>query len=103
MLRSAEEIAEAANGPTIQNVLKHYGYHDESMAPTVGLWSNNGTAIARLENLPEVLSLYKAEKRKIRVVFDYDPDYPKALLQIWGLQPATLSPDTDTHGGTLAT
>ncbi len=46
--------------------------------------------------------MYKVEERKIRVVFDYDPDYPRAVLQIWGLQPATLSPDMGTHGEILA-
>lgn len=83
--------------------LKHYGYDEKSAAPAMGLWANDGSTIARLEKLPEVLSMYKAEQRKIRVVFDYDPDYPRAVLQVWGLQPATLLPDTGTHGEKLGT
>lgn len=83
--------------PDTEATLKHYGYDTEIAAPAMGLWSNDGTTISRLGKLPEVLSMYKAEKRKIRVVFDYDPDYPRALLQVFGLQPATLFPDMGTH------
>ena len=81
------------NNPDAKAILKHYGYNGDSTAQTIGLWPNDGTAIARLGQLPEALGLYKAEKSKIRVVFDYDPDYPRAVLQVWGLTPAALLPD----------
>lgn len=78
-----------------QEVLTHFAYGNT--APTNGIWPNDGTALGRLGKLPEVLHLCQAEKKKIRIVFDYDPDFPKALLQIWGLEPATLPLDMSSH------
>lgn len=71
-------------------VLRHFGYNPQEAAPSLGLWKNDGTAISRLQCLPEVIRLYGEETQKIRIVFDYDPDFSKALLQVWGLAPTTL-------------
>ncbi len=72
------------------DVLVHYGYDPDKAAPTLGLWENNGTAINRLGSLPEAIKLYGKKTPKIRIVFDYDPDFSRALLQIWGLPLAIL-------------
>lgn len=95
------QLGEADNvtEPDREIILKHYGYDSECVAPMMGIWRNDGTALSRLISLPDALGLYKAEQRKIRVIFDYDPDYPWAVLQIWGL-PTTVLPDTGTRGET---
>lgn len=36
--------------------------------------------------LPEILEQFTDPKEKIRIIFDYDPNFPRALFQIWGLQ-----------------
>ena len=82
-----------------EKALAHFGYDRSGVAPAIGIWPNDGDALIRLGRLPEVLRLHQAEKKKIRIVFDYDPDFPKALLQIWGLELATLSLDMNSHEG----
>ena len=47
------------NNPDTKAILKHYGYNSDSAAQTIGLWPNDGTAIARLGQLPEALGLSK--------------------------------------------
>jgi len=78
------------------NILKHYGY--SMAAPTIGRWPID-TALDRLIGLPEALRQMDAGKQKIRITFDCDPDFPEALLQIWGLRTATLLPDMGTQRG----
>ncbi len=78
------------------DILKRYGY--SVPAPTIGRWPVSG-ALDRLSSLPKALRLMGAGEQKIRIVFDYDPDLPEALLQIWGLHIATLPPDMDTQRG----
>ena len=80
-----------------EKALAHFGYDRSGVAPAIGIWPNDGDALIRLGHLPEVLRLHQAEKKKIRIVFDYDPDFPKALLQIWGLEPATLPLDMSSR------
>lgn len=77
--------------------LRHYGYGESSTAPSCGIWRNDEGVLDRLGELPQVLRLYGAEKNKIRVVFDYDPDYGKSVLQIWGLELASLFHDMSSH------
>lgn len=68
-----------------KDALKHYGYPEDTPDKDVGigLWDKSD-ALDRLAKLPEMLPHLDGNK-KIRVVFDYDPDFPKALLQITGL------------------
>lgn len=80
----------------IASVLAHYGYTSEKTAPTRGVWANDGTALQRLSSLPELLEQH--ESGKLRIVFDYDPEYPKALIQVWGLRKVSL-PDKDSQLG----
>lgn len=69
-----------------KDALKHYGYPEDTPDKDVGigLWDKSD-ALDRLAKLPEMLPYLDGDK-KIRVVFDYDPDFPKALLQITGLK-----------------
>lgn len=72
--------------PNTKDTLKHYGYPEDTPDKDVGigLWDKSD-ALDRLAKLPEMIP-YLDGNKKIRVVFDYDPDFPKALLQITGLK-----------------
>lgn len=70
----------------------HFGYEvkHESGAGT-GCWPNDGkTIMQNLRALPEVLERFSDPKKRIRVVFDYDPDFPRALFQVWGMETVTM-------------
>ena len=66
-------------------VLEHYGHVKDIMVHT-GFWRNDGTIFQKLAQVPELIEKYG--KGKIRAIFDYDPDFPRALIQIWGLKSA---------------
>jgi hypothetical protein len=61
----------------ITEVEKHYGYTESAHASAY--WEINENTLERLKLLPEALD----PKKKIRVTFDYDPDFPRALIQVW--------------------
>lgn len=67
-----------------KDVFEHYGYEYDNPLHGVGLWSNE-TVIKRLENLSSLVEQYAYGKQKVKIIFDYDPDFPRALLQVWGL------------------
>lgn len=67
-----------------KDVFEHYGYEYDNPLQGVGIWANE-TVIQRLKNLPAIFEQYGYEKRKVKIIFDYDPDFPRALLQVWGL------------------
>lgn len=75
---TAEEIAEAADGPALQEVMAHFGY--ETIGEWSSTWLNKPGQIERLSKLPEFIKMLGLDKR-YRIIFDYDPDYPKMLLQ----------------------
>lgn len=70
----------------------HFGY-EVKLEPGVGAgcWPNDGETIMRhLRVLPEILEQFSDPKKRIRVVFDYDPDFPRALFQVWGMETVTM-------------
>lgn len=73
-----------------EDVFGHFGYLEDDYAPSVGIWPNNDGTLSRLGGLPEVLQSFGGAQKKIRIVFDYDPNFPKALLQVWGLDTPDL-------------
>ena len=83
---------DGTNGP---RTLEHYGYSPEDYLTggvSRGFWPNDGTALEKLKNLPEYIQLAHPAQ-KIRIVFDYDPEYPRALIQVfsgkWGEKQCT--------------
>ena len=66
----------------------HFGYevkHESGVG--TGCWSNDGkTIMQNLRALPEILEQFSDPKKRIRVVFDYDPDFPRALFQFFELE-----------------
>lgn len=73
---------------TRDETFKHFGYENVH-APKhgTGCWANDGETIPRnIQELPEALELIVEPNEKVRIIFDYDPNFPRALFQIWGLQ-----------------
>lgn len=62
-----------------QEVARHFGYEIQDLAPGYARWANDGSIPERLGRLPEVLDFEK----KFRVMVDYDPEYPRALIQLF--------------------
>ena len=68
---------ESMNEPSTNTIAAHYGY--TSTANATGCWPIDQGTLERLKTLAEVLD----PKKKIKVTFDYDPDFPSASLQVW--------------------
>lgn len=81
-----EEIARAAvEGPTPQEVMAHFGY--ETIGEWSSTWLNVPGQIERLASLPEIIKMLGLDKR-YKITFDYDPAYPKMLLQATVSEPS---------------
>lgn len=72
--------------PTPEEVLRHFGYPEDTQEKGVGIgcWEKSKT-FDNLADLPGLIP-YLDKNKKIRIVFDYDPDFPRALLQVTGLK-----------------
>ena len=75
---TAEETADTVQGPDLQEVMAHFGY--ETIGEWSSIWLNKPGQIERLAGLPEFIKTLGLDK-KFRITFDYDPAYPKMLLQ----------------------
>lgn len=77
---------EKVHDPTREEVLLHFGYPKDTPEKGVGIgrWEKS-KAFEKLANLPGLIP-YLDKNKKIRIVFDYDPDFPRALLQVTGLK-----------------
>ena len=75
---------EKDHDPTPDEVLRHFGYSEDTQEKGVGIgcWEKS-TVFERFAKLPELIP-YLDKNKKIRIVFDYDPDFPRALLQVTG-------------------
>ncbi len=58
-------------------VAEHYGYSDISTFR--GMWPIQPSVLEKIKLLPEVLD----ETKKFRVIIDYDPEFTRALVQIF--------------------
>ena len=74
---------EHENTKISETVAAHYGY--KSLSSKRGMWPIAPGVLDRLSRLPEVLD----EKKKFRVIFDYDPEFQRALIQIFEDQTST--------------
>lgn len=68
---------------TTKQALMHYG-HDldelETKDPEIGTWPKE-KAMERLKSLPDFMD-FVDDAKKVRITFEYDPDYPTALLLV---------------------
>ena len=71
---------------TREELLLHFGCPKDTQEKgvAVGCWEQS-EAFDKLASLPGLLP-YLDQNKKIRIVFDYDPDFPRALLQVTGLK-----------------
>ena len=65
------------NTPLAKEVAEHYGYAEISTFR--GMWPIEPGVLEKIKKLPEVLN----EKEKFRIVIDYDPEFTRALVQIF--------------------
>lgn len=62
-------------------VCRHFGY-DPGSIETIphGFWPNE-TVMERIQKIPECIKLEGADKKKFRIIIDYDPEFQRALVQ----------------------
>ena len=66
-------------GYTHDEILAHYGYKPDIVRTCgVGIWAKED-AFQQLEYLPDFMKYVNA-KEKARIEFNYDPDFPAAVL-----------------------
>ncbi len=67
-----------------EKVLEHYGYEDTQEAHVaMGFWAKE-TVPERIGKLSDALKKTLDFNKKVRVIFEYDPDFPRAYLRIEG-------------------
>lgn len=84
------------DGVCPQAVCEHYGYPDHEALQNRyhAFWPQEAT-FDRIDQLSLVLRLMGGSEKRFRAVIDYDPEYPRALLQIFGLQEPAPFPGMD--------
>ena len=65
------------NTSLASQVAGHYGY--DTLSTSRGIWENDPGVLQKIALLPEVLD----EKKKCRVIIDYDPAFSRVLVQIF--------------------
>lgn len=72
------------DGMSREKVLEHYGYKDtQEPHVAMGFWAKE-TVPERIGKLSDALKETLDFKKKFRVIFEYDPDFPRAYLRIEG-------------------
>ena len=76
--------------PPREEIFRHYGYPEDTpdKGIAVGNWEKDD-AFERLAFLPELIP-YLDKSKKVKIIFDYDPDYPRALLQVTAQKPFVI-------------
>lgn len=74
-----------ANDVSRKQILEHFGYTESDVRQEglwVGLWKVEDGILDKLRKLPDVLD----EKQKVRIIFDYDPNFPRAVIRVTGVK-----------------
>lgn len=76
--------------PPSEEIFRHYGYPEDTpnKGVAVGYWEKD-EAFDRLAFLPELIP-YLDRSKKVQIIFDYDPDYPRTLVQVTGQKPFVI-------------
>lgn len=78
---------------------EHFGYEatEELRRAALGFWPVAESIPERLKTLGELIrgdllpkDQILEENGKIRIVMDYDPDFPWAMVQVYGLKPGDI-------------
>ena len=78
------------DGMSSEAVLEHYGYED-TREPHVamGFWPKESVP-ERIKNLSDGLLSAIDFNKKVQVIFEYDPDFPRAFLRINGTKDVNM-------------
>ncbi|MDE6617146.1 MAG: hypothetical protein K2K35_11310 [Lachnospiraceae bacterium] len=69
-----------------EKVCNHYGYiYDKKAGHAEGFWKKESVP-ENIRKLSGALSGCLDYDKKIQVIFEYDPDFPRAYLKISGLK-----------------
>ncbi len=72
------------DGMCREAVLEHYGYEDtKEPHVAMGFWTKDSVP-ERIKNLSDGILSAIDLKKKVQVIFEYDPDFPRAFLRIKG-------------------
>lgn len=72
------------DGMSREMVLEHYGYEDiKEGNVAMGFWTKESVP-ERIGKLSEALLDTLDFEKKVQVIFEYDPDFPRAYLRIRG-------------------
>ena len=71
------ELMDVSKMPFSREVAERYGY--TSLANKRGMWPVQPGVLQNLALLPQALD----ESKKIRIIFDYDPNFHRALVQVF--------------------
>ena len=74
--------------PSTAEVLAHYGYPEDLSQQKPGItfgYAKPDKAFGWLEQMKDFVP-YMDRTKKVRVAFEYDPDFPMALLVIEGMK-----------------
>lgn len=86
---TAEQVEAGPLCIRMEDVWAHFGYTE--IGEYHRSWHNTPEQIERLASLPEILRMIGMQNR-IKVTFDYDPDYPRLLLQATVISPGEKHP-----------
>lgn len=71
------------DGTNPQMVCKHYGYSDiDAIQKNYHAYWPKDTVMARITQIPEFLQLAGMKERKFRIILDYDPEFPRAMVRV---------------------
>ena len=65
----------------IENTLRHFGYPEDIKTTLYRQWDKS-EYLKKLSFLPEYID-FALQDKPFKLVFDYDPDYPDTLIQIF--------------------
>ena len=66
---------------SIENTLRHFGYPEDIKTTLYRQWDKS-EYLKKLSFLPEYID-FALQDKPFKLVFDYDPDYPNTLIQIF--------------------
>ena len=83
---TAEEFEEImrrydAKGP-IEDTLRHFGYSESREVAEFRQHWDKSEYLKNLLSMPEFINI-ELKHKKFKMVLDYDPDYPNALIQFF--------------------
>ena len=90
---SEPQVKEEAKGP-ISKTLLYFGYPaNEQNIQNSDHWHKSELS-ENLSRIPDIIQLYMKRNTRFKLVFDYDPIYPNALIQFFDGETAG-TPDSD--------